>query len=126
MQELCLKGGYRKKTGKRVKKLEIKASRQDGGSARPDGQQSEKPWNMAWRQDGKAGVLTCTKMAPVRKTVRTPFLTIRGMKKRKIAYASGRASCRPDLHKKSTVRKAVLTPFLTIRGLENGHFAYAS
>ena len=81
---------------------------------------------MAWRQDGEAAVLTCTKMTPVRKAVLTRFRTIRGMQKRNLAYASGRGSYRPDLHKKSPVRKAVLTRFLTIRELENRHFAYAS
>ena len=38
-----------------------RSTRQDGISVRPDGKQNWEHWEMAWRQDGEAAVLTCTK-----------------------------------------------------------------
>ena len=51
---------------------------------------------MAWRQDGEAAVLTCTKKVTVRKSVLTGLLTVRELKNGHFAYASGRANQRQD------------------------------
>ena len=51
---------------------------------------------MAWRQDGKVAVLTCTQKSPVRNPVLTRFLTIRELENGRFAYASGRENYRPD------------------------------
>ena len=92
-----------------MKRIQIKAWRQDGLSFRPDGKKTWKLWKRPRVRTGYQSVLTGSRMGS---TGKWPGVRTGGY--------------RPDLHKKSPVRKAVLTRFLTVRELEKLHFAYSS